>query len=946
MNRHLCIVAHEIASPFGRGLFNGKPKASANPAHSRLRLAVERGHYFVSVAIVVLLLVLPAFADLPGEEQNGDLGPLDWPEATEDARPWAYWWWMGSAVDEASLAWNLKTCRDAGYGGLHVIPIYGVKGYENKYIDYLSPKWMEMLAFTVEEARRLDMGIDMTTGTGWCFGGPNVPDRDACANIVVKVEKVQAGGRLVDKVDRQKTHTLMAYSDKGDVVEITDKIAADGSVEWTAPDGDWHVYAISQKLTGRRVKRAAPGGDGWMLNAFSVRAIENYLQRFDEAFADYDGSVPRAMYHDSYEYQGNWADDLFAEFEARRGYRLQDHLPALQGKASADEVARVRTDYNETLSDMHLAYIKTWVQWVHGKGCKTRDQAHGSPSNLLDTYAAADIPETEMFNKDRDVFVSKFASSAAHVMDKRLVAAETGTWLADHFTVTLGQMKTLVDLLFLSGVNHVVYHGTCYSPPDDPWPGWLFYASTEMNSRNAIWRDVPALNAYITRCQSVLQSGKPDGDVLVYWPIHDFWHQRSAMKINFSVHTRWQANTAFRAVVERLWERGFQFDCISDRQLAHARASGGAVEMPGATYRTLVIPSGTVIRETTMQAVLQLAASGATVVFDGRIPDDVPGLGNLDQRRTKLRGLLASLELQPADGMKRGHVGSGQVIVADNVCDALSAAGVKREEMVDHSGVQFVRRRHNGGCHYFIVNSGQTAVDAWSPLATDLKSAVLMDPMTGNCGVSTVDLKNADRPRVHLQLSPGQSCIVRTFCAETIEGPRWTYLEETGEPVELRGKWSVEFIDGGPKLPQPFTTENLGSWTTSDDPEAQRFAGTARYTLAFDAPRREAEAWQLDLGDVCHSARVTLNGKHLGTRINAPYRVHVDSLRKTGNVLEVEVTNLSANRIRDLDRRGVAWRKFHNINFVNIDYRPFDASEWPLRPSGLLGPVTLIPCCH
>jgi hypothetical protein len=57
----------------------------------------------------------------------------------------------------------------------------------------------------------------------------------------------------------------------------------------------------------------------------------------------------------------------------------------------------------------------------------------------------------------------------------------------------------------------------------------------------------------------------------------------------------------------------------------------------------------------------------------------------------------------------------------------------------------------------------------------------------------------------------------------------------------------------------------------------------------------------------------------------------------------VEVTNVAANRIRDLDRRGVRWRIFKDINFVNIDYRPFDASEWPIRGAGLLGPVTITP---
>ena len=60
-------------------------------------------------------------------------------------------------------------------------------------------------------------------------------------------------------------------------------------------------------------------------------------------------------------------------------------------------------------------------------------------------------------------------------------------------------------------------------------------------------------------------------------------------------------------------------------------------------------------------------------------------------------------------------------------------------------------------------------------------------------------------------------------------------------------------------------------------------------------------------------------------------------------MLELDVTNLAANRIRDLDQRGVPWKIMHEINFVNIDYKPFNAAAWPLTPSGLLGPVTLTP---
>jgi hypothetical protein len=144
-----------------------------------------------------------------------------------------------------------------------------------------------------------------------------------------------------------------------------------------------------------------------------------------------------------------------------------------------------------------------WIKWCHDRNFLTRYQAHSSPGNLLDLYALADVPETEMFGHgsrdplksgfderfgegDRDPLVAKFASSAAHLTGRKLVSSETGTWMAEHFCETLEEMKCLTDLLFVSGINHVFYHGACYSPDDVSWPGWLFYASTEMNPRNAI----------------------------------------------------------------------------------------------------------------------------------------------------------------------------------------------------------------------------------------------------------------------------------------------------------------------------------------------------------------------------------------------------------------------------------------------------------------------------
>lgn len=136
-------------------------------------------------------------------------------------------------------------------------------------------------------------------------------------------------------------------------------------------------------------------------------------------------------------------------------------------------------------------------------------------------------------------------------------------------------------------------------------------------------------------------------------------------------------------------------------------------------------------------------------------------------------------------------------------------------------------------------------------------------------------------------------------------------------------------------------TTNLVSWTGFGDTNTESFAGTAVYSITFDAPSVGNGSCQLDLGKVCQSARVRLNGRDYGTLLLSPFRVVVDNLQSKDNRLEVEVTSVSANRIRDLDRRGVPWKIFRDINFVNIDYRKFNAADWPLTDCGLLGPVTL-----
>ncbi|HEY8993111.1 MAG TPA: glycosyl hydrolase, partial [Lacunisphaera sp.] len=708
-----------------------------------------------------------------------------------------------------------------------------------------------------------------------------------------------------------------------------------------------------------QVKRAAPGAEGLVVDPYSPAALSHYLAPFSKAFAGFPIGLVRGQFHDSFEYyESGWTPELPAVFQRMHGYDLQAHAAELVDPKvlTKDEIAelaldfdaslpRLKADYRTTLGKLHLDYLREWIRWSHEHGFIVRNQSHGAPANLLDLYGAVDIPETETFgstpfpipslrrdwasNRDLpDPLVLRMASSAAHVMGRPLVSSETCTWLREHWQVALAFAKPEIDRLFTCGINHVFYHGTVFSPPNAAWPGWLFYASTEFNPNNTWWGDFAALNAYVARVQTVLQAGRPDNDVLVYWPFHDVLHQPEGLMKQYGVHNRdWLNGSSFENTATELLKAGYSIDYVSDEQLLHSYGADGAiVTRGGGHYQVLAVPLTHHMPVETLAQIRELIRQGATVVFSDGPPDDVPGLGQLEERRAQFRELLNSPELRPTLGL----------------FTTLANRQVPRESAAK-AGLEFVRRKRQGGRDYFFVNLTDRRFDGWLKLGTPAKSAVLTDPLTGRAGVAPLIAGLA--PRVYLQLAPGESILLRTFETAPVEKfPAWTWTAPAGAPVPLAGTWQLTFLSGGPELPAALKTRELKSWTELGGEAAQRFGGTARYRLEFDLPAVAAADWLLDLGDVRESARVRLNGVEVATAWSLPFRLHVGPHLKSGrNILELDVTNLAANRIRDLDRRKVDWKIMREINFVDVDYKPFDASAWPLAPSGLLGPVTLTP---
>jgi hypothetical protein len=737
---------------------------------------------------------------------------------------------------------------------------------------------------------------------------------------------------------------IVAVSDSGRRVHIAPPTS--GPATWQPPGGRWTVYLAGTRFSGDNVKRPAPGGAGPAIDPFSAAATDRYLGMFADRTAAWPRGMIRSYFHDSFEYTGNGSAELFPFFRLRRGYDLADELPALAGRGDTEHVARVQSDYRQTLDEMlRENFVERLTRWSHGRGALMREQAHGSPGNLLDLYAASDIPETEIFgvlgSPDADPMINKFASSAAHVAGKRLASAESFTWLDEHFTGTLAHMKVAADNMFLAGINHLVYHGTAYSPSSAAWPGWQFYASMEINPRNTLWRDLPTFNRYVARVQSVMQEGIADGDVLLYWPIWDNWHDASRRRMDFRVHDPvWFNDKPFGKIARSLHLNGVGVDYVSDRQLtANLRASNGRVSSAGGRWSAIVVPNAQRMPPETFERLIGLASDGATIIFVGRLPRDVPGASRTTEKRARLAAARRRIPFRELDDdVYLARAGAGLILQGDDVDALLNAAGVKRDPIGYQTGLQAIRRVVGDERRYFAV--AHAPVDRWIDVGGATRAVALLDPMTGRAGLAKLRTAGG-RTQAFVQLDSGHSLIIRAS-PTAVSGEPWRYGRLTGPLRELRGRWTVTFLDGGPVLPKPFQSDTVVTWTGRGDDDADRFAGTARYTITFDAPDA-ASRHLLKLGTVHESARVRLNGRELGTMIEPYSSVETGPLLRAGNVLEVEVTNLSANRIRDLDRRGVQWRIFNDINFVGIDYKPFDASGWPVRRSGLAGPVTLQP---
>ncbi len=925
-------------------------------------------------------------------QQEKETGRIIWPEITQEMKPWTRWWWHGSAVTEKGLTASLESYQEAGLGGVEITPIYGVKGEEGRAIDFLSSDWIAKLVYTLKESQRFGLGVDLANASGWPFGGPWVNEETACKYVTSRVFQVKGGqtfsesihyvqkpilrmqdGKKLDIKDvkaplatngdlqeyafdqvrfEKSLPLIMVSAHKSDqkgfteTIDLTDQLE-DGKLTWAVPAGEWVICALFEGLHGKQVERAGPGGEGNVIDHFSRIALDGYLDKFDTAFKNHDISYLRYYFNDSYEVddahgEANWTPDFFTVFQQINGYDLRNYIPALLGLDTSETNSRVIYDYRMTISDLLLEnYTKPWQKWASAQGKGIRNQAHGSPANVLDLYAASDVPEIE----GREIVSLKSAASAAHVTGKKLISSETATWLGEHFESNWGDVKNAVDKMFLSGVNHIFYHGAAYSPQEAAWPGWLFYAAVHFTPTNSLWDDFKTLNQYIARSQSFLQAGRPANDVLIYFNIADHWSERGKNVLKHFHSSSMFTDIGLEACGDYLSQNGYSWDAISDKQLQDVTYQNDQLLTHGNSYKTILIPEASLMPAETFEKLISLANEGATLLFVKDLPEAAPGMSGKIGGTQKIENLKNEL-LFKQDGNRRiANYGKGLIVVAKEIPELITHSGVQPESFyID--GLQSIRRiKDDGNYYYFIKNTSDTLFTGWVTLQADYRSAALYNPMTGAEGYALTK-SDESKTAIYVSMRPEESIVIETF-KDVYTGELYPFYEKLDNAIAL-SDWKIDFVKGGPILPESLSTDKLQSWTIYGADYAY-FSGTAEYTTTIPALPDSTDTWLLHLDNVNESAAIYLNNEYIGTLLNAPYELElpVDALR--GNSLKIAVSNLMANRIAYMDKQGVTWRKFYNINFAarRAENRGedglFSARNWKPKPSGLSGDVILIP---
>jgi hypothetical protein len=924
-----------------------------------------------AVACFVFLLLMSSVAPAPQQSSAAqaaaqnitDLQRL-FQTPPDDSRIMMRWWWFGPSVTRSELEREMRVMKEGGIGGFEIQPVYPLalddekRGIKN--LPFLSDEFLDALRFTSEKARELGLRVDLTLGSGWPYGGPQVPVADASSLLRVVRTKVEPGVRRVTLPDAGVGEKLTAVF----LARVEGQSIADGSLREIKEIRDgaaWlpasvevphdALFFISSR-TGMQVKRPAFGSEGFVLDHLSRTATDNYLKRVgDRLMQPFKSNPPHAIFCDSLEvYNANWAGDLLEEFQKRRGYDLKPFLPALSLDIGSKTTA-VRHDWGQTLTELlDERFLARMHEWSKQNKTMFRIQCYGVPAATLASNAHADLSEGEGF-RWKTLSATRWASSASHIYGQPVTSSETWTWLhSPSFRATPLDVKAEADLHFLQGINQLIGHGWPYTAEGVEYPGWRFYAAGVFNEKNPWWIVMPDLSRYLQRLSFLLRQGQPANDVAMYLPNDDAWAHFTTQQVHMIDVLRERLG---QDLIPRVLESGYNFDFFDEDTFKQkGRVENGSLVLGANRYKVVILPNVGRIPLATLQKLEEFARGGGVLIATRRTPLEQPGFKSTQADHQKIVELSRRIF--------EGAAAPGRFVAdeKDQLAAALRAGlapDVSLAPAVPQIG--FIHRRTSDADVYFLANTDNVPHTAVATFRVNGRQAEWWDPITGNVTPAATEQRE-NGVSVSLDLEPYGSRVL--LFSDRPKAPQAAIrTSATQSPaIDLSTDWLVSFGD----TTAPVRMGTLKSWT--DDERTRYFSGMATYEKSFDLPAdfpARTKRLTLEFGDgkpavatalnsrvnsfralleppVAEGAVVFVNGRRAGSVWCPPYSIDVTEFLKPGeNKLRVLVGNTAVNYM--------AGHALPDYRLLNLRYgerfQAQDMDKVRAEPSGLLGPIRL-----
>jgi hypothetical protein len=711
-----------------------------------------------------------------------------------------------------------------------------------------------------------------------------------------------------------------------DVVNLTGRMAADGSLAWTPPRGTWRVIRMGYSLTGTTNHPATPEATGLEVDKFDGAAVRNYMATYLKMYRDATGPElfgrrgMKAIVTDSIEVgPSNWTPKLIDQFKRLRGYDPTPWLPTLTGVVIE---SRARTDaflydYRRTLADLmasqHYAEV---ARASREQGLTYYSEALESARITLGDDMAmrqpADIPMA-MSGIGIDM---QGAASVAHVYGQNLVAAESLTNAFNPWASSPADLRMRMDFAFASGVNRPVIHTSVHQPVDDKKPGLALQVFGQYFNRHEAWAEMakPWVD-YLARNSFMLQQGRNHADVA-------YFYGEEAPLVPMYL-----AGPPKDAPVR------YAYDFVNPDVIdAALKVEGTDLITPGGARYRLLYLGGSSYRMTVgmLRRLAALVEAGAVVV--GQAPRVSP---SLQDDPAEFAALVTRLW---GDG-GGATLGKGRVVASDDVEAVLASLGAKPDfsyaKSAPDSQVLFVHRQLADGEIYYLVNRTKHDEMGEARFRVTGKVPEIWRADSGRASPVSYRIENGATV-IPLNMMGEDSAFVvfrkpATAPSATVPVIRWTLLADIGS-----GSWDVAFQPGR-GAPASAKLPSLASLSDNVDPQIRYFSGEATYRKVFALPKgvRPGQPLMLDLGQFGDIAEVRVNGVVVGSVWRQPHQIDIGKAVTAGtNQLEIKVANLWVNRLIGDAQPGAS-----KIGWTST---PTYLATAQLRPSGLIGPVRLL----